>query len=116
MSNHVLLIIPYGGVGGMERLALNLYRHYRGLGDRVKVIKLVRMPDDIVNFGDDEIVLSKRDLVQMTPLRRIGFYLSIPISIAKAVWTHGITHSIAFGDKAMATCFRAIIWLSASGS
>ena len=98
MSNHVLLIIPYGGVGGMERLALNLYRHYRGLGDRVKVIKLVRMPDDIVNFGDDEIVLSKRDLVQMTPLRRIGFYLSIPISIAKAVWTHGITHSIAFGD------------------
>lgn len=98
LDRRVLLIIPYGGVGGMERLALNLYRHYRSLGDRVKVIKLVRLPDDIVNFGEDEIVLSERDLVQMSPLRRIGFYLSIPISIARAVRTYGITHSIALGD------------------
>lgn len=98
LERRVLLIIPYGGVGGMERLALNLYRHYRSLGGGVKVIKLVRLPDDIVNFGEDEIVLSERDLVQMTPLRRIGFYLSVPISIARAVRAHGITHSIAFGD------------------
>jgi glycosyltransferase involved in cell wall biosynthesis len=98
LERRVLLIIPYGGVGGMERLAVNLYRHYRSLGDRVKVIKLVRLPDDIVNFGKDEIVLSERDLAQMNPLRRTGFYLSIPISIARVVRAHGITHSIAFGD------------------
>lgn len=96
----ILLIIPYGGVGGMERLALNLYRHYRALGDRVKVIKLVRLPDDLVNFGEDEIDLSERDLVQMSALQRIGFYLSIPFSIARVVRAHGITYSIALGDMA----------------
>lgn len=99
-GRHILLIIPYGGVGGMERLALNLYRHYRSLGDRVKVMKLVRLPDDIVNFGEDEIALSERDLTEMSALRRAGFYLSIPFSIAKAVRAHGITHSIAMGDMA----------------
>lgn len=98
MSDRILLIIPYGGVGGMERLALNLYRHYRSLGDRVKVMKLVRLPDDIVNFGEDEIALSERDLTEMSALRRAGFYLSIPFSIASAVRAHGITHSIALGD------------------
>lgn len=98
MERRVLLIIPYGGVGGMERLALNLYRHYRSLGDRVKVIKLVRLPDDIVDFGEDEIALSEQDLAQMSPLRRIGFYLSIPFSIARAIRAYGITHSIALGD------------------
>lgn len=97
-GRHILLIIPYGGVGGMERLALNLYRHYRSLGDRVKVMKLVRLPDDIVNFGEDEIALSERDLTEMSALRRAGFYLSIPFSIARAVRAHGITHSIAMGD------------------
>ncbi|WP_282042451.1 glycosyltransferase [Halomonas alimentaria] len=93
-----MLIIPYGGVGGMERLALNLYRHYCGLGDRVKVIKLVRLSDDIVNFGKDEIALSELDLVNMSPIQRVGYYFSIPLSIARAVRTHGITHSIALGD------------------
>ncbi|MES2908407.1 MAG: glycosyltransferase [Pseudomonadota bacterium] len=97
-KRNILLIIPYGGVGGMERLALNLYRYYRSLGDRVKVIKLVRLPDDIVNFGEDEIALSERDLAQMSPLRRVGLYLSTPFSIARAVRMHGITHSIAMGD------------------
>lgn len=97
-GRHILLIIPYGGVGGMERLALNLYRHYRSLGDRVKVMKLVRLPGDIVNFGGDEIALSERDLTDMSALRRIAFYLSIPLSIAKAVRAHGITHSITLGD------------------
>lgn len=97
-GRHILLIIPYGGVGGMERLALNLYHHYRSLGDRVKVMKLVRLPDDIVNFGEDEIALSERDLTEMSALRRAGFYLSIPFSIARVVRAHGITHSIAMGD------------------
>ena len=97
-GRHILLIIPYGGVGGMERLALNLYRHYRSRGDRVKVMKLVRLPGDIVNFGEDELALSERDLTEMSALRRAGFYLSIPFSIASAVRAHGITHSIALGD------------------
>jgi glycosyltransferase involved in cell wall biosynthesis len=97
-GRHILLIIPYGGIGGMERLALNLYRHYRSLGDGVKVIKLVRRPDDIVNFGKDEIALSERDLAAMSPLRRVHFYLTIPWSIARTVRAHGITHSIAMGD------------------
>jgi len=100
MNKHVLLIIPYGGVGGMERLALNLYRLYSSQGNLVKVIKLIRLHDDIVSFGDDEIVMSERDLVHMSPLRRIGFYLSIPMSIARVVRAHSITHSIAFGDMA----------------
>jgi len=98
ISRHILLILPYGGVGGMERLALNLYRHYRSLGDQVKVIKQIRLPDDIVNFGEDEIALSERDLTRMSALQRLGFYLSIPFSIARAVRAHGITHSIALGD------------------
>jgi len=97
-KRNILLIIPYGGVGGMERLALNLYGNYRSLGDRVKVMKLVRLPDDIVNFGEDEIALSERDLTEMSALRRAAFYLSIPFSIASAVRAHGITHSIAMGD------------------
>ena len=104
----ILLIIPYGGVGGMERLALNLYRHYKSLGDTVKVIKLVRLPGDIVNFGDDEIALSERDLVEMPAVARLGFYLSIPFSIARIVCRHGITHSIAFGD--MANLFSSLSW------
>ncbi|MEN1972613.1 glycosyltransferase [Luteimonas sp. MJ204] len=94
----ILLITLYGGVGGIERLALNLYRHYRSLGDEVKVIKIVRLRDDIVSFGRDEIALSDRDLIDMSPLQRMGFYFSIPLLLAKSVRTHGITHSIAFGD------------------
>lgn len=97
-ERRILLIIPYGGVGGMERLALNLYLHYRSLGDQVKVIKLVQLADDIVHFGDDEIALSEQDLSEMSALRRLGFYMSIPISIAGIIRAHNITHSIAFGD------------------
>lgn len=97
-KRRILLIIPYGGVGGMERLALHLYRHYRSLGDTVKVIKLVRLPDDFITFGDDEIALSERDLVAMPAWRRFAFYLSIPLSIARVVREHAITHSIGFGD------------------
>lgn len=97
-KRRILLIIPYGGVGGMERLALHLYRHYRSLGDTVKVVKLVRLPDDFINFGEDEIALSETDLADMPAWRRFAFYLSIPRTIARAVREHAITHSIAFGD------------------
>ena len=100
MKHNLMLVIPYGGVGGMERLAFNMYRYYQSIGYTVKVVKLVGQPGDIVNFGDDEIVLSRRDLVEMSPFRRCLFYLSIPLSLARVVWTHGITHSIAFGDMA----------------
>lgn len=82
----------------MERLALHLYKHYLSLGDHVKVIKLVRLPDDIVDFGNDEIALSERDLTQLSALRRLAFYLSIPLSIARIIREHRITHSISFGD------------------
>jgi glycosyltransferase involved in cell wall biosynthesis len=107
-ARRILLIIPYGGVGGMERLALNLYTHYRSLGDTVKVLKLVRLPGDIVNFGEDEIALSERDLVEMPVLGRLWFYLSIPFSIARIVRKHRISHSIAFGD--MANLFSSLSW------
>jgi glycosyltransferase involved in cell wall biosynthesis len=100
IAKKILLIIPYGGVGGMERLALNLYHHYRQLGFEVKVVKLVRLPTDIVNFGPDEIVLSEHDLAQMPFSRRCIFYLGIPLSIARIVRRFRITHSIAFGDMA----------------
>src|SRR5690606_3430578 len=91
-------IIPYGGIGGIERLALNFYRHYSRLGDQVKVIKLVGLPDDIVRFGDDEIVLARRELSERSAVRRLFFYLSIQLSIDKIVRLHRLTHSIALGD------------------
>lgn len=97
-KRRILLIIPYGGVGGMERLAWNMYRHYRDLGDTVKVVKVVGLENDIVNFGEHEIVLSRLDLVDLSPVKRYWFYLSIPLAIARVVRKHGITHSIAFGD------------------
>jgi len=96
----ILLIIPYGSVGGMERLAFNMYQHYQALGDTVKVVKVVGLDNDIVNFGKDEIVLSRKDLVELKPARRYWFYLTIPFAIARAVRKYGITHSIAFGDVA----------------
>ena len=84
----------------MERLALNMYGYYRRLGDIVKVIKVVGLTNDIVGFGEDEIVLSRLDLVNLSLARRYWFYLTIPLSIARVVRKHGITHSIAFGDVA----------------
>lgn len=84
----------------MERLALNMYQHYRDLGDTVKVVKVVGLGNDIVNFGEDEIVLSRLDLVDLAPAKRYWFYLSIPLAITRLVRKHGITHSIAFGDVA----------------
>lgn len=100
VSRRILLLIPYGGVGGMERLAVNLYRHYRSLGDEVRVIKFVGTPEDIIGFGSDEVSFSRLDLVEMSPTARMRFYASIPLRIAKVVREHEITHSIAFGDMA----------------
>jgi glycosyltransferase involved in cell wall biosynthesis len=96
----ILLIIPCGGVGGMERLALNLYRHYLALGYTVKVVKLVALAGDIVNFDQDEIALADRELAQMSLLRRCLFYLGVPLRLAGIVRRHRITHSIGFGDMA----------------
>ena len=43
--------MPYGGVGGMERLALNFYNQYKSQGYTVKAIKIIQLDSDIIHFG-----------------------------------------------------------------
>lgn len=97
---NILLIMPYGGVGGMERLALNFYNQYKKQGYTVKVMKIIQLDSDIFHFRDDEIALSKLDFIQMSFLKRFWFYCKIPFIIYKTVKKNKITHSIAFGDMA----------------
>ena len=96
----ILLIMPYGSVGGMERLALSFYNHYRSLGYQVKALKIIALESDIIHFGDDELALSHVDFSGMPSWKRTLFYFDAPRQIAKIVKKHGITHSIAFGDMA----------------
>ena len=74
----ILLIIPYGGVGGIERLALNFYNFYKSKGYDVKVLKIIKLPTDIVNFGEDEWSLSNIDFSGMGRLERLFFYVKAP--------------------------------------
>lgn len=97
---NILLIMPYGGVGGMERLALNFYNQYKSQGYTVKAIKIVQLDSDIIHFGDDEIALSKLDFYQMSFLKRFWFYCKIPFFIHQIIKKNKITHSISFGDMA----------------
>lgn len=97
---NILLIMPYGGVGGMERLALNFYNHYKKKGYSVKAIKIIQLDSDIVHFGEDEIVLSTIDFIQMSFLKRFWFYCKIPFLIHQIIKKNKITHSISFGDMA----------------
>ena len=97
---NILLIIPYGSVGGMERLAFTFYNHYKAEGFNVQVVKIIKLGTDIINFGTDEHALSEIDLHQMSAKKRILFYLGAPVRIAKIIRKHKITHSIAFGDMA----------------
>jgi glycosyltransferase involved in cell wall biosynthesis len=90
--------MPYGSVGGMERLALNFYNHYRGEGFEVKALKLIKLESDIINFGTDEIALSTIDFCEMSFLRRLFFYIKAPFLIRKVIKENKITHSISFGD------------------
>jgi glycosyltransferase involved in cell wall biosynthesis len=97
---NILLIMPYGSVGGMERLALNFYNQYKEQGYEVKAIKIIQLPTDIIHFDEDEIALSKVDFCEMSFAKRFLFYCKIPFLINRIIKKHRITHSIAFGDMA----------------
>ena len=73
---NILLIMPYGSVGGMERLALHFYNYYKAQGYNVKAIKLIKLKTDIINFGDDEFYFSDRDFYQMSVVKRLLFYIT----------------------------------------
>jgi hypothetical protein len=107
---NILLIMPYGSVGGMERLALNFYTHYKSQGYEVKAIKIIQLPTDIIHFGEDEISLSTIDFNQMSFSKRFWFYFTIPFLIRKIVKENRTTHSISFGD--MANVFSSLSFTS----
>ena len=96
----IVLIMPYGSVGGMERLALNFYNYYKKNGYTVKAVKIIKLDSDIINFGEDEIFLSNIDFYQMSFLKRFLFYAKIPFMLRKIIKRHKSSHSIAFGDMA----------------
>lgn len=96
----ILLIMPYGSVGGMERLAINLYDHYKKLGYNVKALKIIKLKTDIINFGEDELFLSEIDFSQMSFPKRFWFYFKAPLLIREIIKKYKFTHSIAFGDMA----------------
>ncbi|GAA4114405.1 hypothetical protein GCM10022393_13790 [Aquimarina addita] len=99
-NKSILLIMPYGSVGGMERLALNFYEYYKELGYVIKALKFIKLSTDIIHFGEDELFFSERDLYEMTGKERGLFYLNTPFKIRKLIKQYKITHSIAFGDMA----------------
>ena len=107
---NILLIMPYGSVGGMERLALNFYTHYKAQGYSVKAIKIIQLPSDIIYFGEDEIALSTLDFYEMSFAKRFWFYFKIPFLIRKIVKQNNISHSISFGD--MANVFSSLSFTS----
>lgn len=107
---NILLIMPYGSVGGMERLALNFYSHYKAQGYSVKAIKIIQLPSDIIHFGEDEIALSTLDFYEMSFAKRFWFYFKIPFLIRKIIKQNNILHSISFGD--MANVFSSLSFTS----
>lgn len=92
--------MPYGSVGGMERLALSFYTFYKKSGFYIKALKFIKLENDIINFNEDELYLSDKDFSSMSKIERLSFYLNVPKSIKNIVKKHNITHSIAFGDMA----------------
>jgi glycosyltransferase involved in cell wall biosynthesis len=99
-DKRILLMLPYGSVGGMERLALTFYEYYKSLGYFVKALKFIKLESDIIDFGKDELFLSLKDFNSMSAQGRYGFYLRSPLALRKMIKKHKITHSIAFGDMA----------------
>lgn len=95
---NILLIIPYGSVGGIERLAFTFYEYYKKEGYNVKAIKLIQLQSDIIHFGEDEIAFSKIDFAEMTFFNRFFFYAKIPWLIRRIIKKYQITDSISFGD------------------
>lgn len=104
----ILLIMPYGSVGGMERLALHFYNYYKTQGHHVYAVKFFGLPSDIINFHQDEWALSTKDLHELSKVKRLWFYVSAPFKLRKLIKNNNITHSIAFGD--MANIFSALTY------
>lgn len=102
----ILLFMPYGSVGGMERLAYTFYKKYKELGYKVYGVKIIGLNSDIINFGEDEIALSLKDFVEYSKIDRIKFYLSIPFKLRQIIIDKKIDYTISFGD--MANCFSAL--------
>lgn len=96
----ILLIIPYGGVGGIERLALNFYNFYKSKGFEVKVLKIIKLPSDIISFGDDEWSLSEVDFCAMGLLERMFFYVKAPWRLRQILKKNRFDYSLGFGDMA----------------
>lgn len=94
----ILLIIPSGGVGGIERLAINFYNFYKEKGYYVKVLKIIKQPTDIVNFGEDELCLSDVDFIEMKKINRLLFYIKSPYHLRKIIKKHQFTETLGFGD------------------
>ncbi|QLG46699.1 glycosyltransferase [Costertonia aggregata] len=107
---NILLILPYGGVGGMERLAYSFYNFYKKKGYNVKALKFIKLENDIINFNDDELYLSKKDFSEMSKISRLSFYLSAPFELRKIIKKYKITHSIAFG--AMPNVYSSLTFTS----
>lgn len=108
LPKKILLIMPYGSVGGMERLALHLYNYYKTRGYLVKAVKFIALESDIINFNQDECALLNKDLSELSSLKRLWFYISAPLKLRKLIKKNKITHSIAFGD--MANIFSALTY------
>lgn len=102
--------MPYGGVGGMERLALHFYNYYKTQGYSVKALKFITMQSDIIKFNEDEYALLNKDLSELSALKRLWFYITAPLKLRKIIKKNKITHSIAFGD--MANMFSALTYTS----
>lgn len=107
---NILLIMPYGSVGGMERLALTFYDFYKSQGHNVKAVKIIGLPSDIIHFGEDEYVLSRKDFNRFSFQKRLLFYIRIPGLLRKIIKKENITHSIAFGD--MSNTFSSLTFTS----
>lgn len=103
---NILLVMPYGSVGGMEKLAYTFYTHYQQLGYQVKAVKIIGLPSDIIHFGEDEIVLSHQDFADYSSLQRLFFYAKVPLMLRKIIKQYKIDYTISFGD--MANCFSAL--------
>ncbi|WP_158849965.1 glycosyltransferase [Algibacter sp. L1A34] len=106
----ILLIMPYGSVGGMERLALHFYNYYKNQGYQVKALKFIALESDIINFNEDEFTLSNKDLSELSAFKRLYFYITGPLKLRQIIKKNDITHSIAFGD--MANIFSALTYTS----
>ncbi|MCZ8298013.1 MAG: glycosyltransferase [Flavobacterium sp.] len=102
----IVLFMPYGSVGGMERLAAYQYKAYRAMGYTVKAVKIIGLSNDVVHFGEDEIVLSTRDFHEYSTLARFWLYLRIPFMMRRIIQKYAVDYTLSYGD--MANVFSAV--------